>query len=48
MKKKTAKVRGVRYDDKEWKHLQKKAGKNGTASDAARELVQADMKKRKK
>lgn len=47
-KKKNMKPRSVRYDDAEWSHLQKKAGASGTPSDAARSLVQDDMKKGKK
>lgn len=48
MKKKNMKARGIRFQADEWKHLETKAGPNGTPSDAARELVRADMKRKKK
>lgn len=45
MKKKTMKARGIRFEDHQWDHLVKKAGKNGTPSDVNRDLVQADIER---
>lgn len=48
MKKKTMKARGIRFEDHQWDHLEKKAGKNSTPSDVTRDLVEADIDKERK
>lgn len=47
-KKKTMKARGIRFEDHQWDHLVKKAGKNATLSDYNRKLVDADIEKERK
>jgi hypothetical protein len=37
-------VRGFRIEERQYKHLTKKAGKHGTPSAEVRELIDADMK----
>lgn len=44
-KKQTMKARGIRFEDRQWDHLVKKAGKNATPSDYNRALVDADIEK---
>ncbi len=46
MKKPIMKVRGFRIEDKEYKHLEKKAGKHGTPSAALRDIIETDMKRK--
>lgn len=45
---KTMKARGVRFEDHQWSHLEKKAGKNGTPSAYNRQLVDEDIKRDRK
>ncbi len=47
-KDKTMKARGIRFEDRQWDHLVKEAGKNGTPSDVNRALVDADIETKKK
>ncbi len=42
-KKPVMRVRGFRIEEKQYKHLEKKAGKHGTPSAEVRELIDADI-----